>query len=183
MPRAEKIEQVELLTEKLRATKAAVLADYRGLTVAQMGDLRGQLRAAQVEFRVVKNTLARRAVVESGRDGSLANLFLGPVAVAFGYGQDIGAPIRLLREFARSERLEMEVKGGLVEGRVLGPGELDQVADLPAREVLVSQLLGALQGPAGQLVGAIQAPVQELVGLLEAYREKIEGQATAAAGA
>jgi large subunit ribosomal protein L10 len=173
MPRPDKVEQVELLTEKLRSARVAVLTDYRGLTVGQLQDLRGRLRAQDVEYRVVKNTLARRAAVEAGHPDFQSQL-KGPVAIAFG-GEDIGAPARLLAEFIRQTRLRLDIVGGLVEGRVMGPEQVRQVADLPPREVLVAQLLGTLQSPIAQLVGTIQAPVQQLVGLLEAYREKLEG--------
>ena len=173
MPRADKVEQVELLTEKLRSARVAVLTDYRGLTVGQLQDLRGRLRAQDVEYRVVKNTLARRAAVEAGHP-DFQDQLKGPVAIAFG-GEDIGAPARLLAEFMRQTRLRLDIVGGLVEGRVMGPDQVRQVADLPPREVLLAQLLGTLQSPIAQLVGTIQAPVQQLVGLLEAYREKLEG--------
>jgi large subunit ribosomal protein L10 len=173
MPRAEKVEQVELLTEKLRSAHVAVLTDYRGLTVGQLQDLRGRMRAQDVEYRVVKNTLARRAAVEAGHP-DFQDQLKGPVAIAFG-GEDIGAPARLLAEFIRQTRLRLDIVGGLVEGRVMGPDQVRQVADLPPREVLLAQLLGTLQSPIAQLVGTVQAPVQQLVGLLEAYREKLEG--------
>jgi large subunit ribosomal protein L10 len=173
MPREDKVEQVELLTEKLRNARVAVLTDYRGLTVGQLQDLRGRLRAQDVEYRVVKNTLARRAAVEAGHP-DFQDQLKGPVAIAFG-GEDIGAPARLLAEFIRQTRLRLDIVGGLVEGRVMGPDQVRQVADLPPREVLLAQLLGTLQSPIAQLVGTIQAPVQQLVGLLEAYREKLEG--------
>jgi large subunit ribosomal protein L10 len=180
MPRPEKVEQVELLTEKLRNARVAVLTDYRGLTVGQLQDLRGRLRAQDVEYRVVKNTLARRAAVEAGHP-DIQEQLKGPVAIASG-GDDLGAPSRLLAEFVRQTRLRLDIVGGLVEGRAMGPEQVRQVADLPPREVLLAQLLGTLQSPIAQLVGTIQAPVQQLVGLLEAYREKLEG-ASGAEGA
>jgi large subunit ribosomal protein L10 len=178
MARPEKVEQVELLTGKLREAKVAVLTDYRGLTVGQLQDLRGRLRAQAVEYRVVKNTLARRAAVDSGNEG-FQDLLKGPVGIAFGYG-DLGAPARVLGEFTRQTRLKLEIVGGLVEGRVMGPDQVRQTADLPSREVLIAQLLGTLQSPVSQLVATIQAPVQQLVGLLEAYKDKLEGGAAAA---
>ena len=178
MARPEKVEQVELLTEKLKNAKAAVLTDYRGLTVSQLQDLRARLRAQDVEYRVVKNTLARRAAVEAGHE-QFQNLLNGPVAIAFGY-DELGVPARVLGEFARQTRLRLDVVGGLIEGRVMGPEQVRQVADLPSREVLLAQLLGTLQSPVAQLVATIQAPVQQLVGLLEAYRDKLEGGSAAA---
>ena len=178
MPRPDKVEQVELLTQKLRGARVAILTDYRGLTVGQLQELRGRLRAQDVEYRVVKNTLARRAAVEAGHP-DFQDMLKGPVAIAFG-GEDVGAPSRLLAEFVRQTRVRLDIVGGLVEGRLMGPEQVRQIADLPSREVLLAQLLGTLQSPVSQLVGAIQAPVQQLVGLLEAYQAKLEGAQTAA---
>jgi large subunit ribosomal protein L10 len=178
MPRPDKVEQVELLTQKLRGARVAILTDYRGLTVGQLQELRGRLRAQDVEYRVVKNTLARRAAVEAGHP-DFQDMLKGPVAIAFG-GEDIGAPSRLLAEFVRQTRVRLDIVGGLVEGRLMGPEQVRQIADLPSREVLLAQLLGTLQSPVSQLVGAIQAPVQQLVGLLEAYQAKLEGDQAAA---
>lgn len=178
MARPDKVQQVEQLTEKLKAAKVAVLTDYRGLTVSQLQDLRSRLRAGDVEYRVVKNTLARRAAVEAGHEDLQPSL-LGPVAIAFGYGE-IGAPARILSEYVRTSRLRLDIVGGLVEGRVFAAEQVRQLADLPSREVLLSQLLGTLQSPIAQLVATIQAPVQQLVGLLEAYQQKLNQQEASA---
>jgi large subunit ribosomal protein L10 len=178
MPRPEKVEQVELLTDKLKKAKVAVLTDYRGLTVSQLQDLRGRLRAQEVEYRVVKNTLARRAAVESGNP-AFQDLLKGPIAIALGYG-DLSAPAKVLGEWTRQTRIRLEIVGGLVEGRVLGPDQTRQTADLPPREVLLAQLLGTMQSPAAQLVATIQAPLQQMIGIFEAYKGKLEGGPQAA---
>jgi large subunit ribosomal protein L10 len=168
----QKVEQVELLTEKLKKARVAVLTDYRGLTVSQMQDLRGKLRTGNVEYRVVKNTLARRAADAAGYP-ALESELKGPVAIAFGY-DDLSLPPRLINEFVRATRLKLEVVGGLVEGRVFNRDQVRQLADLPSREVLLAQLLGTLQSPVGQLVGIMQTPLQQLLGVLEAYKSKLE---------
>jgi large subunit ribosomal protein L10 len=175
LPRArkeQKAEQVELLTEKLRKAKVAVLTDYRGLKVSQIQDLRGKLRGGGVEYRVIKNTLARRAADAAGYK-DLESELKGPVAIAFGY-DDLSLPPRLINEWVRTTRLKLEVVGGLVEGRVVNRDQIKQLADLPSREVLLAQLLGTLQSPVGQLVGIMQTPVQQLIGLLNAYKSKLE---------
>jgi large subunit ribosomal protein L10 len=175
LPRArkeQKAEQVELLTEKLKKAKVAVLTDYRGLTVKQMQDLRGKLRTGNVEYRVVKNTLARRAADAAGYK-DLESELKGPVAIAFGY-DDLSLPPRLINEFVRTTRLKLEVVGGVVEGRVFNRDQIKQLADLPSREVLLAQLLGTLQSPVAQLVGIMQTPVQQLIGVLNAYKTKLE---------
>jgi large subunit ribosomal protein L10 len=168
----QKAEQVEVLTEKLRRAKVALLTDYRGLTVTQLQDLRGRLRTGDVEYRVVKNTLARRAAEAAGVPGLQSELE-GPVAIAFGY-DDLSLPSRLINEFVRATRLKLDVKGGLVEGRVFSPDQVKQLADLPSRETLIAQLMGTLQSPVGQLVGIMQTPVQQLIGVLDAYKTKME---------
>jgi large subunit ribosomal protein L10 len=168
----QKAEQVELLTEKLRRAKVAVLTDYRGLTVTQIQDLRGKLRTGDVEYRVVKNTLARRAADAAGVK-ELEKELEGPVAIAFGY-EDLSLPSKLINDWVRATRLKLEVKGGLVEGRVFTPEQVKQLADLPSRETLIAQLMGTLQSPVGQLVGIMQTPVQQLIGVLNAYKTKME---------
>ena len=175
MPKArkeQKAEQVELLTEKLKKANVAVLTDYRGLTVKQMQDLRGKLRTGNVEYRVVKNTLARRAADAAGYK-DLESELQGPVAIAFGY-DDLSLPPRLINEFIRTTRLKLEVVGGVVEGRVFNRDQIKQLADLPSRDVLLAQLLGTLQSPVAQLVGIMQTPVQQLIGVLNAYKTKLE---------
>jgi large subunit ribosomal protein L10 len=175
LPRArkeQKAEQIELLVEKLKKAKVAVLTDYRGLKVGQIQELRGKLRTGNVEYRVVKNSLARRAADSAGY-AALESQLKGPIAIAFGY-DDLSLPPRLINEFVRTTRLKVEVVGGLVEGRVFNRDQIKQLADLPSREVLLAQLLGTLQSPVGQLVGIMQTPVQQLVGVLNAYKSKLE---------
>jgi large subunit ribosomal protein L10 len=175
LPRArkeQKAEQVELLMEKLKKAKVAVLTDYRGLTVAQIQDLRAKLRGGSVEYRVIKNTIARRAAEAAGVK-ALESELEGPVAIAFGY-EDLSTPPRLINEWVRTTRLKLDIKGGLVEGRVFSSDQVKQLADLPSREALIAQLMGTLQSPVGQLVGIMQTPVQQLVGLLNAYKTKLE---------
>jgi len=175
LPRArkeQKAEQVELLTEKLKKAKVAVLTDYRGLTVSQLQELRGKLRTGDVEYRVIKNTLARRAAEAAGVP-ALQSELEGPVAIAFGY-EDLAVPSKLINEWLRATRLKLDIKGGLVEGRVFSPDQVKQLADLPSRETLIAQLMGTLQSPVAQLVGIMQTPLQSLVGVLNAYKTKLE---------
>jgi large subunit ribosomal protein L10 len=167
-----KEQQVGLIAEKLRAAKVVVLTDYRGLNVAQLEDLRGRLRQSDVEYRVIKNTLARRAAEAAGV-GQLSEVLTGPVAVALGY-DDLAAPSRLLGEFARTTRLPLEITGGMVEGRVFGPDDIRRLAELPPREVLLAQLLGTLQSPIASLLGAIASPAQQLLSVLEQKKNQME---------
>ena len=167
-----KVEQVDLLTDKLKRAKVAVLTDYRGLTVTQLHDLRNRLRGGDVEYRVIKNSLARRAAEAAGHP-ALQSQLKGPVAIAFGY-DDLGVPAKLINEFIRTTRLKLEVVGGLVEGKVFSAAQIKQLADLPSREALIAQLMGTLQSPVSQLVGIMQTPLQQLLGMLDAYKNKLE---------
>lgn len=175
MPRArkeQKAEQVDLLTEKLKKAKVAVLTDYRGLTVAQLQELRGKLRGGDVEYRVIKNTLARRAAQAAGVS-ALESELKGPIAIAFGY-EDLSVPSKLINDFVRTTRLKLDIMGGLVEGRVFSSEQVKQLADMPSRETLIAQLAGAMQSPLAQLAGALQQPLSMLASALEQYQKKLE---------
>ena len=161
-----KQENVAELAEKLGRMKSAVLTDYRGLTVAQLESLRQALRQEGIDYVVVKNTLARRASDQAGLSELNPHL-VGPTAIAISY-QDLSAPARILMEYARTNRRQEMVRGGIAEGNVLSPAEVRQLAELPSREVLMSQLLAVLEAPMSQLVGLLEAPVRDLVGLLDA---------------
>jgi large subunit ribosomal protein L10 len=167
-----KVEQVGQIAEKLRTAKVVVLTDYRGLTVAQIGDLRAKLRQSDVEYRVIKNTLAKRAADDAGHP-DLGPALKGPVAFALGY-DDLSAPARLLGEWTRATRLKLDITGGLVEGRYFGADQIRQLADLPPREVLIAQLLGTLQAPAASLLTAISSPAQQLLSVLEQKKNQME---------
>ena len=167
-----KEEQVGQIAEKLREAKVVVLTDYRGLTVAQIGELRAKLRQSDVEYRVVKNTLARRAAEAAGHP-ALSQALEGPVAFALGY-DDLSAPSRLLGEWARATRIKLDITGGMVEGRVFGADQVRQLADLPPRDVLIAQLLGTLQAPAVALLTAIASPAQQLLSVLEQKKNSME---------
>jgi large subunit ribosomal protein L10 len=167
-----KIQQVGEIADKLKAAKVVVITDYRGLTVAQLGDLRAKLRQSDVEYRVIKNTLAKRAADAAGVP-DLAPALTGPVAFALGY-DDLSAPARLLGEWVRSTRLKLDITGGLVEGRFFGAEQVRQLADLPPKEVLISQLLGTIQTPAASLLTAIASPAQQLLSVLEQKKNQLE---------
>lgn len=142
--REEKATLVDELAEKLKASKSVIVTDYRGLTVSEVTELRKQLRAAGIEYRVLKNTLTRRATAQSNASGLDAYL-LGPTALAFGI-TDVVAPAKILTDFAVKNKA-LEVKGGLVEGRVIDAKGVKDLASLPSRDGLVSMLLSVLQAP------------------------------------
>jgi len=167
--RDDKPQIVADLAKKLKSSKAAIFADYRGLNVADATQLRKSFREAGAEIRVVKNTLTRIAADQSGFEG-LNEFLTGPTAVAFGF-QDPVVPAKLLMDFTKTNR-NLEIKGGLVEGRVVGAREIKALADLPSREVLVSQVLRGLQGPLAGLSAVLQGPIRKLVYGLKAIQDQ-----------
>jgi len=165
VPTQAKAESVEALKERLGSAKTAVLTEYRGLTVQQISDLRKQLKGAAAEYKVVKNRLARLAVKDSPLD-ALGPHLKGPTGLAF-TKQDPVTVAKALQTFVRTNP-QLQIKLGLVEGKVLQPAELKALADLPSKEQLRSQIVGAVQGPMAQLVSLLEAPLRELVYVLEA---------------
>lgn len=165
MPTQAKIQSVLALKERLGAAKAAVLTEYRGLTVRQLSDLRKQLKATAAEYKVVKNRLARLAVKDSSLDPLAAHL-TGPTGLVL-TKQDPVAVARALQAFVRTNPA-LTIKVGFVEGKVLQAPELKALADLPSKEALRAQLVGVLQGPLRQLVTLLTAPHRELAHVLEA---------------
>ena len=178
--KAEKAATVADITARLKASSTAVLADYRGMTVGQMRELRSKLRGGGIEMVVVKNTLARRAARAAGYEPLSAEL-VGPVAMLFAV-DDVSAPARLLSEYIRANR-KMVIKAGLLEGQVIKADAVTELADLPSREVLLSRLLGAMQAPLGNLASVLQAPVVKLARTLDALRSQKESQSPAGAPA
>lgn len=169
---------VQRIKEKLQSSPAAILADYRGLTVAEVTELRNQLRQAGVEYRVVKNTLAVLAARQAGLAG-LEEYLKGPTAIAYS-GPDPAVPAKLLSEFARTHK-NLVLKGGVVEGKIIDPAGVRELAELPSREVLLGKTLSALQAPLAGWVGMLQAPIRQLVYVLDSIRQKKEEGIPAAA--
>ena len=165
MPTQAKADNVAALKERLGTAKTAVLTEYRGLTVRQISDLRKQLKSAAAEYKVVKNRLARLAVKDSPLD-PLAGHLKGPTGLVIAREDPVGVA-KALQAFVRTNPA-FAIKVGMVEGRLLEPTELRSLADLPTKEALRSQLVGALQGPMSQLAMLLTAPQRELVQVLEA---------------
>ncbi|MCK8825779.1 50S ribosomal protein L10 [Fuchsiella alkaliacetigena] len=171
MPTREKELIVEELTDKFSETKAAVLTDYCGLDVAQVTELRNQLREAGVDYKVVKNTLALLAAKNADFE-EIEEYLTGPTAIAFS-DEDPVAPAKVLVEFAK-EHEELEIKGGLVEGDLIDLEQVKSLADIPPREVLIAQLLAKMKAPVNGLVNALNDPLQSLAYTLKAIKEDKE---------
>lgn len=169
--KATKAEKVTALHAKFADAKAAILADYSGLNVQQLAELRSQLREAVVELHIVKNTLARRAVEETSFI-LLADHFVGPTSVAFSQ-HDAVAMAKALTEYAKKEP-KLNVRLGFVEGQLLTPEQVIALAELPPREVLLARMLGSVQSPLTGLVGVLQGVLRQLVYALQAVRDAKE---------
>jgi large subunit ribosomal protein L10 len=154
MPRSEKVAVVEEIRTKLAEADAAVLTEYRGLTVPELAELRASLRGSGTEYKIFKNTLARLAVAEAGLD-DVASLFEGPVAIAFVRGDAAGAA-KALRDFGRTNHA-LVVKGGILGPRIITPVEIEALAELPSRDVLLAQVAGVFQAPLVKAAGLFQA--------------------------
>jgi large subunit ribosomal protein L10 len=163
------------LTERLRTTETLLVADYRGLTMPQIDDLRTKLLEHGARFSVVKNTLTRRAAELAGADALLA-LLDGPTAIAFlESGGDPVAVAKALVDAARDTRV-LDVRGGMLEGRPVEPSEIESLAKLPPVDILRSQVLGAVTAPLTAIVGLFTAPLQDLYGLIDARIEQLQEQ-------
>jgi large subunit ribosomal protein L10 len=162
------------LTERLRTTETLIVADYRGLTMPQIDELRTKLLEHGARFTVVKNTLTKRAAELAGADTLLA-LLDGPTAIAF--LESDGDPVavaKALVDAARDTRV-LEVRGGMLEGRPIEAGEIDSLAKLPPVDVLRGQVLGAVVSPLTTIMALFTAPLQDLYGLLDARIEQLGG--------
>jgi large subunit ribosomal protein L10 len=173
MHRSEKEKVVADLVERLRATDSLIVADYRGLTNAQLVDLRAKLRGSGARLTVVKNTLTRRAAEEAGTDAILA-LLEGPTAIAFVEAEgDPVAVAKALADAAKDTKV-LALRGGLLSGQTLTGADVEELAKLPAPEVVKAQLVGAIVAPLTQLLALLAAPLRDIVGLVDARIAQLE---------
>lgn len=171
---AKKAAVIDEIKHRLQGADAAVLTEYRGLTVTEIAHLRAALRPAGTEYKIYKNTLVKRAADEIGIGGVLAELLTGPVAIAFVSG-DAAAAAKALRDFARTNQ-HLVLKGGLLGERHLAPADVDALAELPSREVLLSQIAGLFEAPLSQTLGLFEAVLRDTVGLVQALiDQRVEG--------
>lgn len=178
MARADKATAVAELTDSLRSASATVLTEYRGLTVAQLRQLRSAL-GVDTSYIVVKNTLAKIAAADAGITG-IDSLLVGPSALAVVRG-DVVEAAKGLRSFAKDNKA-LVIKGGVMDGAVLSPADISKLADLESREVLLSKLAGAMQGTLSQAVSLFAAPLSQAARAIEALRAKVESESNATDG-
>jgi large subunit ribosomal protein L10 len=175
MQKTDKEKVVTDLTEKLRSAETMIVADYRGLTMPQIDALRTKLVENGAKFTVVKNTLTRRAAEAAGADALLA-LLEGPSAIAFVESDgDAVAVAKALADSARDTKV-LEIRGGVMQGRVITGDDVDALAKLPPLDVLRGQVIGAILGPINAIAGLVNAPLQNLYGLIEARIEQLQAE-------
>jgi large subunit ribosomal protein L10 len=170
MKRTEKEQLVTELKDKIKDAKALYYTDFTGLNVKRMTELRRRFRRAGVEYVVIKNSLALRAVSESGLTGTRLR---GPTGVVI--GRDPVTAAKVLADFARENEQRPEVKGGLLEGKTIDTAQVKALATLPSREQMLAQLAGGLQAPLAAFAGALSGLMYMFVGALESLRQQREG--------
>ncbi len=169
MNREEKKTAIDELHEKFARAKSVVLTGYTGINVEEITELRSKLRQAKVEYRVVKNTLARRAADGTGL-APLKDHFVGPIGIAIGY-DDVVAPARVLYEFGKTQP-KLELKVGVLDGKLLQEADVKALATLPSLDVLRGKIIGLLQAPAARIVGVLAAPGGQLARVMRAKADK-----------
>jgi large subunit ribosomal protein L10 len=177
MLRKDKEQVVAELAERLRSSQTLILADYRGLSVSELDEVRTKLLEHGARFHVVKNTLTKRAADEAGFE-TLKELLDGPTAIAFVGDGDMASVAKTLSETARKTKV-LELKGGILEGTPMDASQVAELAKLPPADVLRGQVLGAIVGPLNEIVALFAAPVQDFVGLLNARIEQLGDEAPA----
>jgi large subunit ribosomal protein L10 len=180
MPKAEKMERVAELKGRIEASDALLLAEYRGLTVADITALRRSLAEGGTRFSVVKNTLMQRAVTESGRD-DLVELIAGPSAVAFVAGDPVAAARTVVD--AAKKYPTLVLKGGYLDGKVLSADEARSLAELEPRDVMLSKVAGLVKNEISRAAAVFVSAQAKFLSLLEAFKEKLPGDEGAVAGA
>lgn len=169
MPKKEKVEIVESLTEKIKENNGMILTEYQGLTVAEISDLRAKLRPLKCEYKVIKNTLTRRAMESAGLS-EFSKYLEGPTAIAIENGDPVGAA-KVLLDFSK-EHAKLKLKAGMLGKKILSQQEVRALASLPSREVLIAKTVGALKAPLYGLVNVLQGTIRNFVYTLEAINKQ-----------
>ena len=179
MAQADKATAVADIAEQFKSSTATVITEYRGLTVANLAELRRSL-SGSATYSVAKNTLIKRAASEAGVEG-LDELFVGPTAIAFVSGEAVDAA-KAIKKFAKDHKA-LVIKGGYMDGRALTVSEVERIADLESREVLLAKLAGAMKANLSKAAGLFSAPASQMARLLAALQEKKAADAPAEAAA
>lgn len=178
MPTQRKIESVSDLKDKLTRTQLTLVTDYRGLTVAEITDLRKRLREIGGELIVAKNTLTLRAAKDTGYE-AIEELLAGPTALAFAFG-DVSKTAKAINDFNKGPK-KLVVRGGLLGNTLMGPNVLDQVASLPTRDQVLAQIVGGVSAPVSGVVGVLNAAITNVLYVLQARIDQQQPAEEAAA--
>ena len=173
MPTEKKARVIDNLEQVFSRCSVGILTDYRGLSTVEMTGLRRRLRGLGIDYKVVKNTLARIAAQRAGR-AELAGSFDGPLAIVFGYG-NISEPARALADYIKTTKSAMSIRGGFLPGRLLTSDDVITLSTLPSMEVLIGRVLAGMQKPIVALVSYLNSPMQGMVGVLQARIKQLEG--------
>jgi large subunit ribosomal protein L10 len=173
MATEKKIKAVEELQEVFSKASIGILTDYRGLKTSELNELRSKLRDANIEYKVVKNSLAQIAAKNAGL-AHLEELFQGPVAVLLSSG-DVSQAAKVLADYIRTTKSTLGIKGGFLPDTVLSDKDLDALAKLPSREVLIARVIGGMQSPIYGLVNVLAGPIRGIMGVLQARIQQLEG--------
>ena len=171
--KAQKAKIIDKLEEDFSKSNVSILTDYRGLTTQQITALRRRLQAANSNYKVVKNTLARFAAQKTGKD-DLTDSLKGPIAIAFGYG-DITAPAKIISGYINETKVTLNIKGGFLGNRLLTPQDVMTLSTLPSREILLARVLGQMKSPISALLGCLTSPMRGVIGVLNARIKQLEG--------
>ncbi|MDD4860389.1 MAG: 50S ribosomal protein L10 [Dehalococcoidales bacterium] len=172
MPREHKAKVIEELQEVFGEASIGVVTDYRGIPTPELNVLRKKLREAGVSFKVVKNTLAEIAAKNAGRE-DLAQSFTGPAAIVLGY-DDVSQPAKIITEHIRSTKSALKIKSGFLKGKLLTEKDVQTLATLPPKEVLISQVLAGMQSPIVILITYLASPLRGLGNVLDGRRKQLE---------
>jgi large subunit ribosomal protein L10 len=173
MGKEQKAEIIDSLEEEFGKSTIGILTDYRGMTNAQLTALRRKIQETGGDYIVVKNTLARIAAQKTGKD-NLAKSFEGPVAIAFGYDDDITTPAKAITTFMRESRLNLEIKGGFTGEHVISKEQVASLSTLPSRDMLIAKVLGTMNAPISGLVNVLAGPIRGLMYVLQAQMKQME---------
>lgn len=175
MPTPRKVAMLAEIKDRMERASIAISADYRGLTVAQITELRRALRPSGAQVNIVKNTLAAMAAKEAGRE-EMAEILQGPTALAIGFDDPI-APVKALTEHLRAKRLNIEIHGGWLEGKVLSRAEVESLATMPSKEQMIADVVSKLQSPLYNFAGLMQSTMRNFAGLIDARANQLEATA------
>lgn len=180
MPTPKKVETVAELTDALQRATLTIVSDYRGLKVSDLQTLRSQLRPHNAEVRVAKNTLTLIAAKQTSMD-ALEPELKGPTALITAFDDPV-QPAKIVSDFARASRI-LQIRAGMLEGSLIGVGDIDALASLPSRDVLVGRVVGGLAGPLYGIVGVLAGPIRSLQYLLQARASQLGGDGAGEAAA